>query len=208
MIRYASLYDDIVMEIEIPSDANYSENNVDTLNKMFDKENGEYDTDKYIIRHLINIETKRFYKMTLNCSEKCDVIKNEQISYFKTYDRVISEISFKYLKKLKVTNRDDFPSVFRNYYHNGCVCLEFYHNKGVIEGDYIFYNINCNIHIKCNFINGKIHGECIIDENLYKNDGINNIVPIYKTYIFDNGKIVNPDTDYIEYELHSYFLVT
>ena len=78
--------------------------------------------------------------------------------------------------------RDDFPSVFRQYYSTGEIFDEFYHIKGCINGIYKQFELDGTISVLCNFVDEKIHGKCI----LYGN----------KQYIFVNGKIQNEDDDY------------
>ena len=192
MIRYFNQVDDYIYEIEIPQDAIHDE---DTL-ECFDKENARYETDKYIIRSCIYTPTK-YRQLNGQCLDVCNVLYKTGIYFFKTYDRALCEISFSQHQRLKTTERNDFPSVFSSYFDNGKICQEFYHNKGIIEGEYKYYNIDDRLLCKCIFINGKINGVCIVYDD--KND-------MYRTYNFIDGVVQNIDSYYDYEDLNEYII--
>ena len=133
MIRYRHHENEFIYEIEIPENAIHNEDTLDCVDKM----NAIYTSDKYIIRNVINVLTKNVQKRY--SLDYCDVLYHCPINYVKTYDRALSEISFDFFLK-KGIFRDDFPNVFRTYYHDGRICEEFYHNKGIVEGIYKLYD--------------------------------------------------------------------
>ena len=192
MIRYFNQVDDYIYEIEIPEDAIHNENTLE----CFDKENAKYETNKYIIRSCIYTPTK-YRQLNGQCLDVCNILYKHRTSYYKTYDRALSEISFPQHIRLKTAERDDFPSVFRSYYDDGKICEEFYHIKGVIEGEFKYFDTNDRLICKCNFINGKINGDC----NVY--DEENNM---YKTYYFLDGIVQKIDSYYDYDELDKYII--
>lgn len=192
MIRYFNQVDDYIYEIEIPEDAIHDENTLE----CFDKNNAMFLTDRYIIRSCIHIPTK--YKQSKGqCLDECNVLYKTPVYFFKTYDRALQEISFQQHQKLKTVERDDFPSVFRSYYNDGKICEEFYHNKGVIEGYYKYFSYDDKLQCKCNFVNGKIVGDCIVY------DKENNL---YRTYNFIDGKVQKIDAFFDYAELDKYII--
>ena len=192
MIRYFNQVDDYIYEIEIPQDAIHDE---DTL-ECFDKENARYHTDRYIIKSCIYTPTK-YRQLNGQCLDYCNVLYKDRVFFFKTYDRALAEISFQQHIRLKTAERDDFPSVFRSYFDDGKICEEFYHNKGIIEGEYKYYNTDDRLLCKCTFINGKINGDCIVyDEE----------IDIYRTYNFIDGKVQKIDS-YYDYEDLDKFII-
>lgn len=199
MIRYFNQVDDYIYEIEIPLDAIHDE---DTL-KCFDKNNAKYHTDRYIIKACIYTPTK-FRQLDGQCLDVCNVLYKTPVYFFKTYDRALQEISFQQHQKLKTVLRDDFPSVFRSYYY-GKICEEFYHNKGVIEGEYKYFSHDDKLFCKCNFISGQIQGNCIVydEENNEENNEENDM---YRTYNFIDGKVQKIDLFYDYNELSEYII--
>lgn len=192
MIRYFNQVDDYIYEIEIPENATHNEDRLDCI----DKNNAMYETDRYIIRSCIYTPTK-YRQLNGQCLDVCNVLYKTPVFFFKTYDRALQEISFRQHQRLKTVERDDFPSVFRSYYHDGLICQEFYHNKGVIEGEYKFFSHEDKLLCKCNFINGIIQGNCIVYDE--END-------IYKTYTFIDGKVKKIDSYYDYEELDKYII--
>jgi hypothetical protein len=182
MIRYFNQVDDYIYEIEIPENATHDE---DTL-ECIDRNNARYHTDRYIIRSCIYTPEK-YRQLNGQCLDVCNVLYKTPVFFFKTYDRALQEISFNQHQRLKTVERDDFPSVFRSYFDDGKICQEFYHNKGVIEGEYKFFSHEDKLLCKCNFINGKIVGVCIVydEENNF-----------YRTYNFIDGKVQKIDSYY------------
>lgn len=192
MIRYYNHDVAYIYEIEIPEDAIHDE---DTF-ECFDKENAKYETNKYIIKSCIYTPTK-YRQLNGQCLDVCNVLYKDPVYFFKTYDRALAEIPFEQHIKLKTVKRDDFPSVFRSYYDDGKICQEFYHNKGFIEGEYKYYDIDDRLLCKCTFINGKINGYC----NVYDQE-----IDIYRTYIFINGVVQKIDS-YYDYEDLDKFII-
>jgi antitoxin component YwqK of YwqJK toxin-antitoxin module len=203
MIRYHHQENEFIYEIEIPKNAIHNE---DTL-ECVDNTNAIYTSDRYIIRNVINASTKNVQKGY--SLDYCDVLYHCPINYVKKYDRALSEISFDLFVKRKTVFRDDFPNVFRTYYHDGRICEEFYHNKGIVEGiykSYDFININC----ECNFVNGKLHGLCKIYDysdicNACGEENCEWKKEIYE-YKYDNGVRLNMDDYFMENELDSYII--
>lgn len=191
MIRYYNAEYDYIYEIEIPSDAIHNENTLECA----DKENASYEANKYIIRNIINVPTKK--KLKKLYLVECDYTYNYNVTYYKTYDRALQEISFTDLRKMNAVSRDDFPSIFRTYYYNGSLYTEFYHNKGSLEGPYKFYELDGTCSVECTFVNGKIHGECIV----YDEDN-----KFYRTYKFIDGKIQHIDSYYDYNDLDKYLI--
>ena len=191
MIRYFNQVDDYIYEIEIPENAIHNE---DTL-ECVDKANAMYRTDRYIIKACIYTPTK-FRQLDGQCLDVSNVLYKTPVYFFKTYDRALQEISFKQHQRLKTVIRDDFPSVFRSYYNDGLICEEFYHNKGIIEGEYKYYYED-KLLCECNFINGLIQGKCTVYDE--END-------IYKTYNFIDGKVKKIDSYYDYEELDKYII--
>jgi antitoxin component YwqK of YwqJK toxin-antitoxin module len=129
--------------------------------------------------------------------DKCDVLYNRKQMYYKTYDMALQDIPFHILRKYNITSHDDFPCVFRNYYYSGEILREFYHNKGVLEGKYVEYELDGTFGVKCNFVNGKLHGNCdVCDED-------NKII---RRYEFNNGNILYIDSYYDYNDLDKYLI--
>ena len=180
-----------IYEIEIPPNAIHNENSMEYVNK----DTANYETDRFIIRKIINIETKE----TRN-KYKFDVVNceyNYKQDYWKTYDLALQSLQFDKLRDLNITKQNDFPSVFRTYYYNGSLATEFYHNKGSIEGPYKFYELDGTLSVNCTFVNGIIHGNCII----YDEDN-----KFYRTYRFIEGKIHHIDSYYDYNDLDRYLI--
>lgn len=192
MIRYFNQVDDYIYEIEIPEDAIHDEYTLDCV----DKANAMYHTDRYIIKACIYTPTK-FRQLNGQCLDVCNVLYKTPVYFFKTYDRALQEISFKQHQRLKTVIRDDFPAVFRSYFDDGRICEEFYHNKGIIEGEYKYYSQDDKLLCSCIFINGIIQGNCIVYDEV--ND-------IYKTYNFIDGKVKKIDSYYDYEELDKYII--
>ena len=192
MIRYFNQVDDYIYEIEIPENATHDEDTLDCI----DKNNAMYETDRYIIRSCIYTPEK-YRQLNGQCLDVCNVLYKTPVCFFKTYDRALQEIPFNQHQRLKTVERDDFPSVFRSYFDDGKICQEFYHNKGVIEGEYKFFSHEDKLLCKCNFINGKIVGDCIVydEENNF-----------YRTYNFIDGKVQKIDSYYDYNELSTWII--
>jgi hypothetical protein len=204
MIRYHHQVEDYIYEIEIPEDANHNE---DILNCV-DNNNAEFKADKYIIRKIIHIPTKKIQKGL--CLDECDKLYLGHISYFKTYERALTETSFVFHKKHGVVLREDFPNVFRSYYNSGQIYETFYHVKGKIEGPYIKYTYDGKIDCECNFLNGKLHGSCKIYDwcktcFCCNQETCENKKDCYE-YIYDNGNRLNCDAYFMEYQLENYMI--
>jgi len=192
MIRYFNQVDDYIYEIEIPEGAKHNE---DTL-ESFDPENAVYEAEKYIIRSCIYTPCK-FRQLDGQCLDVCNVLYKHSIRYYKTYERALAQIPFSQHIRLKTAERDDFPSVFRSYYYDGKICEEFYHNKGIIEGEYKFYDFDERLLCKCTFINGKINGSCYVYDEENK---------MYRTYDFINGDVQNKNSYYDYADLDTYII--
>lgn len=193
MLGYINNDIQYICEIEIPPDANHTEDNNDI--ESTNKDYARYETDKYIIRNIIDIRTKKSIKIYKD--DKCDVLYNRKQMYYKTYDMALQDKPFNILRKYNITSHDDFPSVFRNYYYSGEILREFYHNKGVLEGKYVEYELDGTFGVKCNFVNGKLHGNCdVCDED-------NKII---RRYEFNNGNILYIDSYYDYNDLDKYLI--
>ena len=191
MYGYFNKDNNYIYEIEIPQNAIHNENTMECVNK----ETANYETNKFIIRKIINIKTKETIKKYI-----FDVINHEynyKQEYWKTYYLALQCISFIVLQKLNITERNDFPSVFRTYYMTGQLCTEFYHNKGIVNGPYKFYESDDTLTVECNFVNGKIHGICKIYDEY--NDR-------YLQYIFINGNIQYTNYYYYDLEFDKYLI--
>ena len=135
------------------------------------------------------------------------VLYKHRTRYYKTYERALGEISFSQHIRLKTAERDDFPSVFRSYYNDGRICQEFYHNKGVIEGKYTYYDSDDKILCECNFVNGKLHGNCRVynynECNACNACGKENceLKKLVYIYRFKNGNRLNTDEYYMNNDL-------
>jgi hypothetical protein len=68
--------DDYIYEIEIPENANHNENTLECINK----ENAQYEADKYIIRSCIYTPEK--YRQNEQCLDKCNKLLNFNVSYY------------------------------------------------------------------------------------------------------------------------------
>lgn len=193
MLGYINKDITYIYEIEIPSDANHTENNnyIESSNKEY----ALYETDKFIIRKIIDIHTKKIIKKYKY--DKCDVLYNRKQIYYKSYNMALQDIPFNILKKYNIVTHYDFPCVFRTYYNSGELFTEFYHNKGILEGKYIQYELDGTKTVECNFINGKIHDICyVFDEN-------NEII---RQYQFNNGYVIKIDSYYDYEELDKYLI--
>ena len=181
-IRYHTKVIDYIYKIEIPS---YAIHNEEDVTDLVDPENSCYFADKFIILEIIHVKTKKICKEL--CFDRCNILLNYKIDYYKTYDRALNEISFFSLRDQNIVLRDDFPNVFTSYYYNGRISERFYHDKGVINGEYILYENDGSIKIKCNFINGIIYGLVEINISMYN---FNNTIFIKRN---DYGEIDQTD---------------
>jgi len=191
MYGYYNKDNNYIYEIEIPPNALHNENTLECINK----DTSCYETDRFIIRKIINIKTKHKINKYIFDIVNCEY--NFKQEYWKTYDLALQTISFDILRKLNITERDDFPSVFRTYYKNGQLCTEFYQIKGIVNGPYKFYEYDGELLVSCNFVNGKIHGLCMIFDDC--NDR-------YLQYTFIEGKIGYINGFYDDLELDKYLI--
>jgi hypothetical protein len=204
MLRYHRQVEDYIYEIEIPSNAFNNENTLECI----DKANAEYRADKYIIRNIIHIPTKRIQKGL--CLDVCDYLYNYSITYYLTYERAVAETSFEWLRKNGVTSRQDFSNVFTSYYDNGQVYNSFFHINGILQGLYTQYTYDGNIQCQCTFLNGRIHGECLVynydvECHCCGDDKCKMKKHCY-TYFFDNGNRLNTDDYFMDNELDIYII--
>jgi len=174
----------IIYVIEIPYDAVIKKIN------LYDPEKYRYDVNKYIIRYIIDIKKSITDKIK---TEICDKIEEKEIYCYKTIMRALSTLSFSLLHELKITEHKNFPYLYETYYYTGRVSKQFFHIKGILNGSYKHFSFSGQVIIcECFFVDGKIHGECIITENKQK------II-----FAFNNGNIEshdNEDTIYLYYK--------
>lgn len=187
--RHSDYY---LMQIEIPENAIHNENDKEYTNYFTNLDLGLYNTDRFFVRKIINLrfgnEIENFY-----IYQKDEFYEKEfgRCVYAKTYQRAIESIPFNILKTYSMKNyfAESFCGVFNTYDKITTRIIEtFFHNNGIIEGEYKkYWNNTDNIRIMCEFINGKLHG-------FFREYDFNG--NIIKEYLFDSGKIINPDKDY------------
>lgn len=102
-------------------------------------------------------------------------------------------------------NHREFPNgyagVFRDYYANGQLWMEFFHINGQIHGEYKEYNELGMLEKICNYINGKIEGEyleyysngSIMKKFYYLNNNLHGICKVYYRdgFVKSSEKYVN-----------------
>jgi len=135
--------------------------------------------------------------------------ENDAINFSFSFNRLVAKY-----KEYNIS----FSGPYKKYDHlTGKIYKDFYHNNGIFEGEYIDYQNNGCLQIKCNYINGKLHGKHIyyfengiintsyytlgikngesIIEEYYDNNGIN-ILLTREIINYDNGIIINPIIKY------------
>jgi len=187
--RHSDYY---LMQIEIPENAIHNEDDASITNYFTNLDLGLYNTDRFFVRKIINLRFgNEIDKFFIYQKDKFYEKEYGRCEYAKTYQRAIESIPFNVLKTYSMENcfAESFCGIFNIYDKTTTKIIEsFYHINGFIEGDYIKYWHNTDkIKIKCQFINGKIHG-------YFRDYDYNG--NIIKEYLFDCGKIINADDDF------------
>ena len=139
-----------------------------------------------LLEILIELPHNETYTLEIN------KIYEKNIKYFATYERAFLN---NFIDEKQYLLFDNYSGIFTDYYDNGQIKETYFHTNGLINGIYKNYyenitNIN-KIHIECNYINGKRHGEYkkyyysgnINIHAFYNND---NLICDYKVYNKNN----------------------
>jgi len=160
---YACIIDENIIMYLIEIESNFDDN-TQSLNAKF------Y-TDKYTLKQIINL--------TLNLMTYHNDVHHEQFAYYLTFDRALSVISYKFIKK---------DGHYITYYDNGQICEEFIALNGKINGKLYSYEWNGRLLRELSYIDGELYG---IQKFYDYESG-----EIKKIYNFKNNCIYDDDGDF------------
>lgn len=185
------VFNDYVIEIEVLD-------NLSPLTNIINTEYATYRTKKYKIISItnfltmtkVNSDESNYYKINDvidHVTMKIDYVLNKDIAIYNTYNNRKNSV----LEYLKTKS-----GIFRNYHPNGQLKIQVYHNNGLFEGEYIYYDMDglCdidkhNIMYQEYYINGVKDGNYIS----YWGDGT-----IQKKITYNNGKLNGKYRSYYE----------
>jgi antitoxin component YwqK of YwqJK toxin-antitoxin module len=157
-MRYTKLYK-YIFTIELCDDSNHDESRTNIIEPLY----ASYKTNKFKI---IEIEDMTINKLVNNyCNYKIGDIIKKNIKYYFTRERAFLSFDEEYfegayepLDKLYYINFfiNGYAGIHREWYESGQLREEFYHDNGVVNGDYIKYYENGKIEEEFKVINNKI----------------------------------------------------
>jgi antitoxin component YwqK of YwqJK toxin-antitoxin module len=196
--RYCK-YKDYIITINIESYKTYGEDD----KEIFDKTNATYNIKDFKIESIEHIATNILLSEIL-CENQYNannnyfmevgkLYENRYIDYFMTYERALIEDFIKNKQYLLYPN--GYVRIHKDYYDNGMIKCEFFHNNGKINGICKTYYENKNNSIKMiqEYVDGIKHG---FFKKYHENGNINidamfdmNNITSYKVYNKDNKLI-------------------
>lgn len=199
--RYCK-YKEYIITINIESYKTYGEED----KKISDKTNASYHIKDFLvvsIQHIVtNILLQEILIKDHNDNYTLEIGKsyeNKFIYYFMTYDRAFQENFIR--DKQYILYSNGYSGIHKDYYDNGMIKCEFFHNNGKINGllKKYYENKNNSIKIIQEYVDGIKHGL----HQKYHENGIINIIATfdmnniisYKVYNKNNILIYQGDYD-------------
>lgn len=127
---------------------------IETETLEFENQHQQMKCDKFKILHIKDILNETYTEID---KYKINSEYNEKIMFF-----LIEELAFNHLFFLKRQYKlfpNGYSNIYKEYFENGNLRLEFYHINGMINGKYIEYFTNETIRIECYYVDGIINGE-------------------------------------------------
>lgn len=194
-----TIEDDYIIQIEIIEIYNNKK-----IKKNIDEEHIIHNCTKFKILLIKNIFTKKTtdkiiynekfinYRLSDTQIQQNDFIEindiiyinpdddNYEIFFLNENDAINFSFSFNRLVEKYKEYKINFSGIYKKYNQKtGKIQKEFYHNNGIIEGEYIEYYDDGSIRTKCYYVNGKLYGK-----HIYNNrDGF-----VYTTFYIDSIK--------------------
>jgi antitoxin component YwqK of YwqJK toxin-antitoxin module len=189
-LGYHKYNNDYIIEIEV---INKIDDNYNIINKLY----ATYWTNKFKIISITNWKNDEEY-------EKIDIYKINETIFIDTDNDFSKLLDYHLIKELSICNYFDNKNdeniylknkcgVYKNYHNNGQIYKIYFHNNGIIEGEYKEYTCENILKSHRFYINGKKHGKSLF---YYDNGNIwhqtNFILGVkegaYEEY-FENGNI-------------------
>ena len=179
--RYCK-YNEFIITINIESYNIYREDD----EEIIDKNNATYHIKDFIVISIENIISKIQLPEILYEARNDNYIlkvgesyEKKFIYYFMTYERALIEDFMKNKQYLLYPN--GYSGIYKDYYDNGQIKKEFFHNNGKINGFLKIYYENKNNSVKIiqEYIDGVKHGT-------YKKYHENEIINIIANYDMNN----------------------
>ena len=204
--RYCK-YKDYIISINIESYNTYGEDD----KEIIDKNNATYHINHFVVISIEHIITKILLSEILfenhndnNILEVGKLYGNKFIYYFMTYERAFVEDFIKNKQYLLYPN--GYSGTHKDYYDNGMIECDFFHNNVKINGLLKKYYENSSIKNIQEYVGGIKHG---IYKKYHENENINiistfdmNNITSYKVYNKDN--ILIYEGEYNKTKLISY----
>lgn len=140
------------------------------VNNIFNSEYAIYKTNNFSIIKIEDICGKIFDKIN-----DYEVDKTYALDINFWFNRDLA-FNYKFIEnKEYLYFKEGYSGTYKEYYYDGKLKTNYYHNNGIINGNVNFY-VN-NMFIQTFYINGKLHGT----KKIYQND-----ILIYECIYYDN----------------------
>lgn len=155
-----------------------------------------------IIYNITNLDETKQYKR-IGSGKNTYICGQKLPKYFSDVKFDSIDILKKVYRLFDKTIDKNSCGLYRDYYYNGKIKYEYFHNKGIKEGLYKEYFLSGNICIECFYVNDKLNGsykkyfdkenslqiECTYNDNII--DGI------YKEYHTGHINLVYTEINYV-----------
>ena len=127
---------------------------IDTDMQQFNNEYKQMNCDKFKVLNITDILNETYieidkYKINNEYYEKIIFFLKEELAFNHQF----------FLRNQYKLFPNGYSNIYREYFEDGNLRLEFYHTNGKINGEYTEYFRNQSIKIKCYYIDGIINGE-------------------------------------------------